>query len=323
MTDLTVSTATSPTAINLSLATSSTADGGERIALTAALDTEDLGRTTGSGVSTVSYASGPGVFSMVGSSPSTLVSLAGAPQTQPFSLSLVETVQFTSPGSIVLDSSIDPSIVPEPSTLALFGTALPLVGFPFLSPPKKPKDLLLTRFGVAGRCRGNWHRRACLDAVDFAPMIACARLKILTGLAIIAMVGCLDPSRLVPSLKEGINAETRAEEVARVHLENVYGKSLHASFILVIRREDGYFVLVNFHRDYEGRSDDRDFATIVISTDWEVLAVDYTNERRRLKDPMAIATEDRENALPAQTTERLIRQAIEQGVLPPPQTGAE
>jgi hypothetical protein len=143
------------------------------------------------------------------------------------------------------------------------------------------------------------------------------RIALLAGLATIATVGCLDLGRLVPSLKDGIHAEKRAEEVARAHLESVHGKPLDASFIRVIRREDGYFLLVNFHHDHEGHRDDRDFATIAISTDWEVVAVDYTNEGRRLKDPKAITTEARENALPAQTTERLIRQATEQGLLPP------
>jgi hypothetical protein len=142
----------------------------------------------------------------------------------------------------------------------------------------------------------------------------------LTGLATIATVGCLGLERLAPSAKEGIDAEKRAEEVVRVHLENVHGKPLDVSFIRVIRRKDGYFVLVNFHHYPEGRLEDRDFATIAISTDWEVVAIDYTNEGRRLKDPKAIATEARENALPAQTTERLIRQATEQALLPPPQS---
>lgn len=145
----------------------------------------------------------------------------------------------------------------------------------------------------------------------------------LTGLATIATVGCLGLGRLVPSSKEGTHAEERAEEVVRVHLEGIHGKPLDASFICVIRREDGYFVLVHFHNTPEGRPGDRDFATIAISTDWEVVTVDYTNERRRLKDPKAIATAARENALPAQTTERLIRQATEQGLLPRSQTGVD
>ncbi|HVX16024.1 MAG TPA: hypothetical protein VHC22_32870 [Pirellulales bacterium] len=143
----------------------------------------------------------------------------------------------------------------------------------------------------------------------------------LAGLATVATVGCSDLGRLVPFSKDGIHAEKHAEEVAREHLESVYGKPLGASFIRVIRRDDGYFVLASFQQPSEGHSHghshDRDFATIAISTDWEVVAVDYTNEARRLKDPMAIATKDRENALPAQTTERLIRQATAQGTLPP------
>jgi hypothetical protein len=78
-------------------------------------------------VSTVSFASGPGTFSTWGSGPSTSVSLAGAPHTQPFSLSLVETVKFTAPGAVALNSSVDPS-TPEPSTLVLLGGGLSLLG---------------------------------------------------------------------------------------------------------------------------------------------------------------------------------------------------
>ncbi|HVA51214.1 MAG TPA: PEP-CTERM sorting domain-containing protein [Pirellulales bacterium] len=130
-TDATLSTAVSPTWVNLALATDGAVAPGENIRLTAALDTSDLGRTSGSGVSTLSYGSGPGIFSTLGSSPSALVSLAGAPQTQPFSLSLTETIQFTSPGIVQVNSSVDPS-VPEPSTLALLASGLPLLGFGFL-----------------------------------------------------------------------------------------------------------------------------------------------------------------------------------------------
>jgi hypothetical protein len=144
----------------------------------------------------------------------------------------------------------------------------------------------------------------------------------LAGLATIATAGCLDPGRLVPSLKEGINAEKRAENVSRAHLESVHGKPLDASLVRVIRREDGYLVLVNFPHSHQGDPGDGDFATMVISTDWEVIAVDYTNDSRRLKDPLAITTEARQNALPAETTERLIHQATEQGLLPPSQPGA-
>lgn len=146
------------------------------------------------------------------------------------------------------------------------------------------------------------------------------RIALFTGLAAIATAGCLDFGRLVPSLKEGVNAEKHAEEVARAHLESVHGKPLDASFIRVIHREDGYFVLVNFHHDNERHANDGDFATVVISTDWEVMAVDYTDDGRRLKDPEAITTEARENSLPAQTTQRLIRQATEQGLLPSSQS---
>jgi hypothetical protein len=147
------------------------------------------------------------------------------------------------------------------------------------------------------------------------------RIAILTGLATIATVGCLGLGRLVPSSTEGIDAEKRAEEVARAHLETVHGKPVDAAVVGVFRREDGYFVLVNFHHHSAGRPDDLEFATVAISTDWEVVAVDYTDEGRRLKDPKAITTEARENALPAETTARLIRRATEQGLLPPSQTG--
>ncbi len=146
----------------------------------------------------------------------------------------------------------------------------------------------------------------------------------LAGLASIAMVGCSELGRLVPSSMGGTHGEKEAEEVAQEHLESVFGKPSGASFIRVIRRDDGYFVLASFQQPSEahshGHSHDHDFATIAISTDWEVVAVDYTNEGRRLKDPLAIATNDRENALPAQTTERLIRQATAQGTPPSSQT---
>jgi hypothetical protein len=128
LTDLTLSTWSSPTLVDLTLTTNGAAQPGESVALSAALDTSDLGRTSGSGVSTISYSSGPGTFSTLGSAPSTLVSLAGAPQTNPFSVSLVETIQFSAPGAVVLNSSVDPS-VPEPSTLMLLAGGLPLVGF--------------------------------------------------------------------------------------------------------------------------------------------------------------------------------------------------
>src|SRR5215469_305861 len=77
LTDLTLATGASPTSVDLTLATAGTAQPGESVTLTAALDTHDLGRTAGSGVSTVSFASGPGTFSTPGSPPSTSVSLAG------------------------------------------------------------------------------------------------------------------------------------------------------------------------------------------------------------------------------------------------------
>ena len=144
----------------------------------------------------------------------------------------------------------------------------------------------------------------------------------LLGLATIATVGCLGLGRAVQSSKEGIQAEKRAQEVAREHLESVHGKPVEASIVNVLRREDGYIVLVKFDHHSPGRPDDPEFATVAISTDWEVVAVDYTDEGRRLKDPMAITTEAREKGLPAETTQRLIHQATEQGLLPPSQPGA-
>ena len=122
--DLTLSSAASPILIALTLAADGSAWPGESVGLTAALDTNDLGRISGSGVSAISFAGHPGSFSTAGSPPSTLVSLAGAPQTHPFSLSLVETLQFSAPGAVVLNSSVDPGSTPEPSTLALLGVGL-------------------------------------------------------------------------------------------------------------------------------------------------------------------------------------------------------
>jgi hypothetical protein len=152
-------------------------------------------------------------------------------------------------------------------------------------------------------------------------MFSRPRIAILLALIGITAAGCSGLGRLVPS-KDGIQAQERAEEVAREHLEDVYGKPVDASFVGVFRRGDGYMVLVSFPHDSEGRTDEPEFATIAISTDWEVVAVDYTDPGRRLKDPLAITTEARENALPAQTTERLIREATERGLLPPSQPRA-
>jgi hypothetical protein len=149
-----------------------------------------------------------------------------------------------------------------------------------------------------------------------------SRIVIPLALAALTAVGCLGLGRVVQSSKEDDHAEKRAEDVAREHLESVFGKPVDASFIGVFRREDGYLVLVNFVHNHGGVH--REFATIAISRDWEVVAVDYTDEGRRLKDPKAITTEARENALPAETTERLIRQATEQGALQPhSRTGAD
>jgi hypothetical protein len=144
----------------------------------------------------------------------------------------------------------------------------------------------------------------------------------LAGLATLATVGCLGLGRSAQSSKEGIHAERRAEEVALEHLESVYGKRADASVVGAFRRDDGYLVLVGFPRS-ESRPDSRDFATVAVSTDWEVVAVDYTDEGRRLKDPLAIPAEARQKALPAETTARLIRQATEQGLLAPSQTAAD
>ncbi|HWB11962.1 MAG TPA: hypothetical protein VG826_22240 [Pirellulales bacterium] len=142
------------------------------------------------------------------------------------------------------------------------------------------------------------------------------------GLLAIVMVGCSGLGRAVQPSKEGDFGEERVEQVAIEYLESLYGKSVDALIIDVLRTDDGYFALVQFVQNNAGASDDRDFATVAISKDGEVVAVDYTNEGRRLKDPQAITTDARKNALPAETTERLIRQATAQGLLSPPQTGA-